>query len=118
MNHYEISRNNGSEIEKKVSELFDLTIVNKNYDAVDKFNNRYEIKSCQEWTTNGKRKRRGAFVLEEKDYEDLDKTFIFVVHRNKEIIHITKIPAKVFVKHHLKTRRVPWKDVFSLIYME
>ncbi len=79
--------NNGHYAEELVADRFHLKLVRGDYDVEDENGTKYEVKSCQKFVAEDKRKRRGRFVLEEKDFENNGegKKFIFVVLDGKEL---------------------------------
>ena len=80
--------NNGHYAEELVADRFHLKLVRGEWDEEDENGVKYEIKSCQKYIANKQRKRgRGRFVLEKKDFEDNgeEKKFIFVVLDGKEL---------------------------------
>ncbi|MGC8654369.1 MAG: hypothetical protein ACP5US_10310 [Candidatus Kryptoniota bacterium] len=88
MNNYQLAKKNGNMVEEKVCQIFGLNYVGDTYDA-EKDGKKYEIKSCAEMVTDGNRKRKGRFVIEDKDRELMEKgvTFIFVLHNGDGKLH-------------------------------
>ncbi len=58
---------------------------------------RYEVKSCQEWTSNGDARTRGRFVFYRHQHRELLKrngSYIFIIHRRDRKIGQMTISAR------------------------
>ena len=113
MNHYTLSKTNGSKMEKRVSEAMGIDMVNKKWDG-EKDGQKYEIKSCQEFVKEKRGRRRGRFIFKEEDFEDVDVIFIFLVQDGEGAVNGRKLSVREFLNWHLKVRALNWKKLFSI----
>ena len=113
MNYYQLAKTNGSMVEQRVCEIFGLHYINDRYDA-EKDGEKYEIKSCEEYITDGKRKRKGRFIIEEKDRELMEEgvTFIFVVHNGDgKLRRCAWVNGKRLLRELNISRNLSWESL-------
>ncbi|MEM0143835.1 MAG: hypothetical protein QXL94_07840 [Candidatus Parvarchaeum sp.] len=110
-----LARKNGASIEDKIIKFLNLIREDEEgWDAYDPNTYEYyEIKSCQSINVHGDGKRSGRFKFKSKDFKNLNKTFIFVVHTNLEIEKIFFIRGENLFKYVLKRKDYSWRVLYN-----
>ncbi len=110
-----------NEIEKMVCDMFMLQRIDRDIDAIDNFGNLYEIKACRPYIidkSHKNKKRSGRFWFSDKDFENPNKTFIFVIYDiENNTINIKQIfiyNSNAFFETHGKKRLITWEKVAGL----
>jgi len=111
-----LARQNGNKGEQIAQErIDDLELVNGLIDAQLK-DRPVEIKTCQEWHSNGRGRCRGRFVLRKDQHEYLTKfngLYVMIVLMGNGRIRMRIINAKDLFPNGRFRRKISWKEIFD-----